>query len=145
MVPPLKPSPSSKSSPQLQPTFLQLEEVLVIHTTMIRVGGGTPGLRDALLLHAAVERPKATFNGVYLYTSLEQMAGALFQSLLKNHVFLDGNKRTAFFCMLRFLQQNGVEIQVSNQEVIEFVIDAETSSFSTQQISDWLKQHRAPA
>src|SRR5688572_20333207 len=75
--------------------YLSPQQVLAIHDQMIKRFGGSSGIRDVGLLESAVARPKATFDGNDLYPSIFQKAAALLQSLLKNHPFVDGNKRTA--------------------------------------------------
>src|SRR4030067_973475 len=82
-----------------------LVRVYEIHEVTIAETGGLPGLREARLLHAAVARPFATFEGQDLYPTDFDKAAALFHSLIKSHPFLDGTKRTAFASALYFLEQ----------------------------------------
>ncbi|MBP9798221.1 type II toxin-antitoxin system death-on-curing family toxin [Candidatus Woesebacteria bacterium] len=119
--------------------FLLIEEVVIIHEKMIEVGGGSSGIRDIELLHSAIERAKATFGGKYLYNSIFDMAAALLQSLVKNHPFIDGNKRTAFFSMLRFLQKNSLELNVDNDEIVDFMVKVDTENLSIAAISKWVE------
>jgi prophage maintenance system killer protein len=72
--------------------FLSLDEALAIHERLIERFGGTPGVRDMGLLESALFRPRTGY-----YEDLAQMAAALFESLLSNHAFLDGNKRACLF------------------------------------------------
>src|SRR3989344_2783121 len=90
--------------------YLEIEEVYNIHSKMIDIGGGREGIMDFNLLHSAIERPKASFGGKFLYQDIWHQAAALIQSLIKNHPFEDGNKRTGFFSTLRFLNINGYDI-----------------------------------
>jgi death on curing protein len=120
--------------------FLLIEEVVIIHEKMIEIGGGSSGIRDIELLHSAVERAKATFGGKYLYESIFDMAGSLLQSLVKNHPFVDGNKRTAFFSTLRFLQKNSLELQVNNDEIVDFMVKVDTENLSIATISKWIEK-----
>lgn len=124
--------------------FLSLEEIVAIHEKMIAVGGGSAGLRDSTLLHAAIERPKASFAAVALYPSIWLQAAALMQSLVKNHPFIDGNKRTAFFGSVRFLSRNGWELVATNAAVVSFVIKTETENLAVSKIAAWFKAHCAP-
>ena len=87
-----------------------LVRVYEIHEFVIVETVGLPGLRDAAMLHSAVARPFATFDGHDLYASDFAKAGALFHSLIKNHPFMDGTKRTAFAATLYFLQTCGYSI-----------------------------------
>jgi len=87
--------------------FLTLEEVLEIHSTLLHEFGGPPGVRDLGLLESALFRPRTGY-----YADLIEMAAALFESLLMNHPFVDGNKRVAFFAVDVFLRINGFHIAV---------------------------------
>ena len=120
---------------------LDLEEVLAIHQRMLQVGGGRGGVRDFTLLHSATERPRASFGGKDLYPSIWTKAAALMQSLVKNHPFNDGNKRTAFFSTLRFLHKNHYQLTAPGPEIIKFMINVDVKKLSTDHIATWLKKH----
>lgn len=121
--------------------FLDIEEVYIIHEQMIRIGGGRTGIRDFTLLHSAVERMKATFAGKSLYPTIWFKAGSLIHSIIKNHPFSDGNKRTGFFSTLRFLNLNGYDIAAERKEIVEFALSVDTKNLTLSQISRWLKKH----
>ena len=89
--------------------FLTLDEVLLLHEELITAFGGARGIRDLGLLESALFRPRTGY-----YTDLYEMAAALFESLLMNHAFVDGNKRVAFFGVDTFLRINGFKIEVSS-------------------------------
>lgn len=97
--------------------FLSLDEVLVIHERLIERFGGAAGVRDRGLLESALFRPQTGY-----YDNLEQMATALFESLLINHPFVDGNKRVAFFATDVFLRLNGWKLQVDAKEAYAFLM-----------------------
>ena len=101
-----------------------LVRVYEIHEIIIAETGGLSGLRDAAMLHAAVARPFATFDGEELYPSDLEKAGALFHSLIKSHPFMDGTKRTAFSAALFFLQSCGYSLPklFPLDEVIDFCV-----------------------
>jgi death-on-curing protein len=101
-----------------------LVRVYEIHEIIIAETGGLPGLRDAAMLHAAVARPFATFDGQDLYPSQLEKAGALFHSLIKSHPFIDGTKRTAFSAALFFLESCGYSLPTIYplDEVIDFCV-----------------------
>lgn len=101
-----------------------LVRVYEIHEVIIVETGGLPGLRDPGLLHSAVARPFATFDNQDLYPTVFDKAAALFHSLIKNHPFLDGTKRTAFAAALYFLQQSGYTLPASfpTVEVVGFCV-----------------------
>lgn len=121
--------------------FISLDEVVVIHDQMIMIGGGSGGVKDFSLLHSAVERPRAQFGGKYLYESVWEMAGALLQSLVKNHPFADGNKRTAYFSCLRFLNKNRIDLFVKRKDILEFMVSVDVEDLEVKEIAEWLKKH----
>ncbi len=87
--------------------FLSLDEVLEIHRRVIETFGGAGGVRDLGLLESALYRPQSGY-----YKDLAAMAAALFESMLMNHPFIDGNKRVAFFATDVFLRLNGWRLDV---------------------------------
>lgn len=125
--------------------FVSLEEVLLIHEKMLEIGGGREGMLDFTLLHSAIERPKAQFGGSYLYDSIFTMAAAMLHSLVKNHPFLDGNKRTAFFTTLRFLNKNGHDITATKKSIIPFMVGVDTENKNIEKIASWLQSHTKTA
>lgn len=97
--------------------FLTVEEVLAIHDRLLAKFGGPPGVRDHGLLESALFRPRTGH-----YKGLPEMAAALFESLLMNRSFLDGNKRVAFFSTDVFVQLNGWKLGVDPDEAHRFLI-----------------------
>ena len=106
----------------------QVAELVVrvyeLHEIAISESGGVEGLRDGAMLHAAVARPFASFDGVDLYVGDFEKAAALFHSLIKSHPFLDGTKRTAFLSALYFLDNRGYSLpnRFPKDEVIRFCL-----------------------
>lgn len=121
--------------------FLTTEQVLFIHDQMVKRFGGSFGVRDLGLVESAVARPKATFGGEYLYISIFDKAATLLQSLLKNHPFVDGNKRTALSSTGLFLEKNGYKLVNQHKEEVEFAIRVDNDNLIVEQISKWLKEH----
>lgn len=121
--------------------FLTAPQVLFIHTRAVKRYGGSHGVRDIGLVKSAVARPQTTFDGKYLYISIFDKAAALLQSLLKNHSFVDGNKRTALTSSGLFLWKNGYRLVNNHKEEIEFAIKVDNGNLTIQQISKWLKEH----
>lgn len=97
--------------------FLTVDEVLAIHERLIEVFGGPPGVRDPGLLESALYRPRTGH-----YKDLAAMAAALFESLVINHPFLDGNKRVEFFAADVFLRLNGWKLEVDPDEAHTFIV-----------------------
>lgn len=97
-------------------SFLSVDEVLAIHERLIERFGGAAGVRDLGLLESALYRPQTGY-----YRDLAQMAAALFESLLMNHPFVDGNKRVAFFATDVFLRLNGHRLEVQAEAANAFL------------------------
>ena len=121
--------------------FVSLEDVLVIHEMVIEEAGGKQGIRDFLLFHSAIYLSQASFGGQDLYPSLFDKAAALTHSLLLNHPFLDGNKRTALVVCERFLFINGFEVFASQKEKVNFTLDIESKKLDLAKIALWLEKH----
>lgn len=121
--------------------FIDIGECIIIHDKMIEVGGGRPGVADYRLLHSSVERPKATFAGKSLYPTIWLKAAALMHSLVKNHPFNDGNKRSAFFSTMRFLAVNGYELHAKTKDIVEFGVSVDVKNLSLEVIAEWFKKH----
>ena len=117
--------------------FLSVDEVLEIHERLIEKFGGTHGLRDMGLLDSAIFRPRSGY-----YNDLVTMAAALFESLLINHPFVDGNKRVAFFACDVFLRLNGWKIEVKADQASKFIeTSLESGSFDLARLVAWIEEH----
>jgi len=121
--------------------FLTIHQALFIHDRAVKRFGGSHGVRDIGLVESAVARPQATFGGKYLYKSIFDKAAALLQSLLKNHPFVDGNKRTALSSAALFLRKNRYKLTNAHKEEVEFAIRVDNGNLTVEQISKWLKEH----
>lgn len=97
--------------------FLSLDEAIAIHERLIDKFGGTSGIRDKGLLESALFRPQTGH-----YADLAQMAAALFESLITNHAFVDGNKRAAYFISDVFLRLNGWKLRMSPKVGHTFIV-----------------------
>ena len=121
--------------------LLTVEEVLEVHSQVIAATGGSLGVRDIGLLDSAVHRPQASFGGVSFYPDLAHQAGALVESLGRNHPFVDGNKRTAFTAMDVFLRSNGIRLDASEQEKYDFVLAVVLGQLRFEDIVKWIDSH----
>lgn len=108
--------------------FLELEEVLELHASLIRLCGGAEGVRDEGLLQSALEVPRSGFGNEYFHKDIFEMAGAYLFHLAKNHPFVDGNKRIALACADTFLEVNGFSVTIPQDELYEFVLKVASSS-----------------
>lgn len=121
--------------------YLTLDEVIAIHDSMIDLYGGSHGIRDLGLIQSAIARPQATFGGEDLYPTILQKAAALFHSLIFNHAFVDGNKRTTMTSTSRFLGKNGFKITATQKEFVEFPLKVENQHVGLEEIANWLKKN----
>ncbi len=121
--------------------YLSVARVLYIHDRMVKLFGGSQGVRDLGLLESAVYRPQASFDGKDLYQTVFDKAAALLQSLLKNHPFVDGNKRTSLTSAGISLKINGYSLVNAHEEEVNFAIKVDNAHLSLEQISKWLKDH----
>src|SRR3990172_82947 len=112
-----------------------LDEVVAIHFRVTQKTGGSQGVRDWDLLNSALARPQSTFGGEDLYPSIELKAAALIQSLLLNHPFIDGNKRTALVSTEYFLYLNGEKIEASQKERVDFALWVENKKPTIEKIA----------
>ncbi len=92
------------------PEFLDVEDVLELHALQLSRYGGADGVRDRGLLESALAQPQATFDGVFVHDGVFAMAAAYLFHIVKNHPFVDGNKRTGLLATLVFLDLNGISI-----------------------------------
>lgn len=121
--------------------WLSIEDIYDIHQIIIKRAGTRASVRDFMLLHSASERPKASYNGLYLYPTIFLKAAALLYSLCMNHPFTDGNKRTAYSSAHRFLWLNGYHLSATMIEVVTFMVNVDNQKPEVREISSWLKSH----
>jgi death-on-curing protein len=120
-------------------TFLSLEIVKALHEEQIALFGGSPGLRDAGLLESAIMR--AEFKAQYESdASLGAVAGSLGYGLIKNHAFIDGNKRIGLASIATFLKLNGHVLPVPTEEQIAMVWRAAASEITEAEFIAWVER-----
>jgi death on curing protein len=121
--------------------FLTLVEVLELHHRVIEQSGGAFGIRDIGLLESAIAQPRMTFGGADLYPSLLDKAAALGFSIIMNHPFVDGNKRTGHAAVETFLILNGMEIKASVDEQEQAVLAMTSGELGREAFAEWLRQN----
>lgn len=122
-------------------TYPTLEEILAIHDQIIQQTGGSSGLLNLELLLSAISRPQSAFNRQLLYPTIFDQAAALLQSLVQNHPFVDGNKRTAFLAAARLLHLNHYRLQLSPTQTIKLLLAVQSQKLNLKQLSAFLKSH----
>jgi len=121
----------------VQIEYLDLDDVLDLAEALF---GGPPAVRDASLLASAVARPQASVFGEDAYPDLWSKAGALLQSMVKNHALVDGNKRLGWLATAVFLEMNGVRVsRASNDDVYEMVMHVASGSHEVEEIGTRLR------
>ncbi len=118
-----------------------VEQALFIHYRLIEETGGSHGVRDISLLQSAITRPMACFDQTDLYPDIFTKAAALMHSLIKNHPFIDGNKRTAITTASIFLIRNGYQIRTANKELERFTLKVASTNTEIKEIAKWFKKH----
>ena len=124
--------------------YVSIEDALNLHEKVIGDYGGSFGLRDRGLLDAALAAPRQTMFGEELYPDIYSKASILLFSLVKNHVFVDGNKRTGTVVMARFLYVNNYQLTADKHSLYQFVIQVATSELDKEAIADWLRLNTTP-
>jgi death-on-curing protein len=120
--------------------FLTLDEALAIHAHQIARYGGALGLRDRGLLESALAMPAATFGAEYLHPSLHEQGAAYLFHLVKNHPFVDGNKRVGLACGLAFLRWNGIRVRASDDDLVELVMGVAAGRRSKADVAVFLRE-----
>jgi death-on-curing protein len=121
--------------------MISIQETVYIHNLLIKTFGGSSGVRDFQALESALSRPFQTFDNVELYPSVIEKAASLFESLLANHPFVDGNKRTGYVLMRLFLKKNGMDIIADEETKYQFVIDVASGVKRYDDILIWLEDY----
>ena len=120
--------------------YLTPEQILFLHARLIEETGGGHGVLDLGLLLSAIARPQASFDGKDLYPDIFSKAAAFMDSLIRNHPFMDGNKRTGISAASIFLFRNNYRVIASNDEIRDFTLLVTQSKVSFTDIVAWFKE-----
>lgn len=121
---------------------LSKHQILLLHEQLIDETGGSPGLRDEGLLDSALNAPFQAFGDTSAYPSLQQKAARLCYGLVKNHPFVDGNKRIGAHAMLVFLAVNGLELSYTQQELADIILQVASGEKDYEDLLAWLLTHQ---
>jgi death-on-curing protein len=121
--------------------MIEIRDVLNIHNLLIDKFGGSKGIRDQGSLESAIHRPFATLDNQNLYPAASDKAAAILESILINHPFVDGNKRTAYVLMRLILINDGYDIVASQEEKYQIVISASIGEARFDDIKIWIEAH----
>ena len=122
--------------------FFEYEQVVKLHSSLIEQTGGIDGVCDKNLLDSALKVPFQTFEGNNLYPDILDKASQLCYSLIANHPFVDGNKRIGVHLTLLFLKLNTIELDYSQQELIDFGFRVASGKMSKNDIKEWIIEHK---
>lgn len=120
---------------------LNKAQVLMLHDQLIAETGGSPGLREDGMLESALAAPFQSFGETELYPSLPQKAARLCFGLVKNHPFVDGNKRIGAHAMLVFLAVNGVYLSYTQQELSDVILRLAAGEIGYEDLFEWIIVH----
>jgi death-on-curing protein len=117
------------------------EIILRLHHLSVAKYGGAKGMRDEGLLESAVARPYQTFGGVDLYPAAHEKAAAIMESLITDHPFVDGNKRTGFLGMFAIFTKENIKLTATDNVIYKFTIMVSTGEIKFDDMVIWLKEN----
>ena len=124
----------------MTPPYLSVEQVRTLHQALVDQFGGASGVRDRGALESAVARPTMTFGGEDLYDDLAAKAAALMHSLVLNHPFVDGNKRTGVAVAEFFLERNESTLDASDEELERLTLAVAEGTVAVEALAIWFRQ-----
>ena len=121
--------------------YLSVAEILATHDYQIQRFGGTHGVLNLPLLESAVSRPKTNISGTDMYNTLYEKAAVLAYSLIKNHPFLDGNKRTGLHATLTFMELNGFRLHIDSKQSVKLGLAIAKDKMAVDEITKFFVTH----
>ena len=122
--------------------MLTKEQIILLHRELIKETGGMDGIRDEGLLESALSAPFQSFDGIDSFPSIQQKAARLGFGLIKNHAFVDGNKRIGVHAMLVFLALNGIEIEYTQEELSAIILKVAAGDCLFEDLVKWIVNHQ---
>ena len=119
-----------------------MENIILFHNKIVKQTGGSDGIRDLGLIESALSRGLMTFDGRKLYESLEMKISAITHGLIRNHGFVDGNKRIGVAVMILLLKINNIVIRYTQKELIELGLGVAEGRFNEKDILAWIESHK---
>lgn len=121
--------------------ILTKRQVLMLHASLIAESGGCDGIRDEGLLDSAINSPLQSFAGENLYPTVLEKAARLGFGLIRNHPFIDGNKRIGTHAMLVFLAVNGITLSYEDDDLIRIILSVAAGELDDTGLLNWLQRH----
>lgn len=122
--------------------ILSKSQILMMHKELINETGGLDGIRDKGLLDSAISVPFQKFNNQDLFPTIQQKAARLGYGIIKNHAFVDGNKRIGAHTMLIFLAINGIELDYTQEELYTIILDIADNKLELADLIKWIIKHQ---
>jgi death-on-curing protein len=122
---------------------LTIDQVLALHDMMLQATGGATGLRDRGALESAIYHAFASFDGNDLYPTTEEKAARQAYAMIRNHPFVDGNKRVGLLVMLVFLELNAIVLRFSQEELIDLGFSVAAGNRDDKAVLEWIQQHKS--
>lgn len=120
---------------------LTLAEFIELHRRIVEISGGASGICDLGLAESALAQPWMSFGGTELYPTLSEKAAALCFSLVKNHPFVDGNKRIGHAAMETFLIMNGFELDAEVDDAESIILSLASGELGRVPFAEWVANH----
>ncbi|HDL90173.1 MAG TPA: type II toxin-antitoxin system death-on-curing family toxin [Thermodesulforhabdus norvegica] len=124
--------------------YLTAKQIMFIHSRLIKETGGSQGIHDLSALLSAVGRPQGSLDNQDLYPDLFAKAAALLDSLIRNHPFVDGNKRAGMTAAALLLRRNGYQLKTSQKELVRITLGVAQSQLAIEEIAAWLEENSTP-
>ena len=121
--------------------YLTKEQIIYLHKQLIKEFGGIEGIRNDNLLESAIASPFQTFSLKELYPTIEEKAARLGYGLVSNHCFIDGNKRIGAHAMLVFLALNDIQLDFTQEELIQIFLDLASGNSDYNTLLVWIRSH----
>lgn len=121
---------------------LSLGQILEFHTKIIKATSGSDGVRDLGLIESALKKAEATFDGQELYEGNIRKISVITFALIKNHGFIDGNKRIGVATMLLLLRLNEISVKYEQEELVELGLKTAEGKFTEENIQKWIEEHQ---
>ena len=123
------------------PLFLDLDQIMRLHCSLLERYGGMEGVRDVGLLHSAIAMPQTAYGGQYMHSDILEMAAAYLYHIVLNHPFFDGNKRTSAAAAIVFLAINEIQIDNDEEGLVALTLSVATGQAGKTEIADFFRSH----
>ncbi|WP_168124072.1 type II toxin-antitoxin system death-on-curing family toxin [Paenibacillus sp. HB172176] len=121
---------------------ISLEQLIQFHSKIVKASGGLNGIRDIGMLESALRKADSTFDGKDLYEGAIKKITVIAYALIKNHGFVDGNKRIGVAMMLLLLRLNQITVRYNQEELVELGLRTAEGKFNEEHIEQWIREHQ---